>query len=135
MNLILDNNILFSLMNPHSMNSFVFENLSEIEFFAPLFIVEEFNKYEKECLRKSKLNKNDFNQRKKEIFSRINFIQFPEFKKYVRFAQEFCPDENDVFYFGLCLKLNLPLWSNDKNLKEQDKVVVLDTKDLIDIVF
>ncbi len=135
MNLILDNNILFSLMNLRSMNSFIFNNLYGAEIFAPYFIVEEFNKYEKDCLKKSKLNKKDFNQRKKEIFSKINFIQFSEFKRYVKFAQEFCPDENDIFYFAICLKLNLPLWSNDRKLKEQDKVIVLDTRDLIDLMF
>lgn len=135
MNLILDNNILFSLMNPESMNSFIFHNLYETEFFAPYFIIEEFNKYEKECLRKSKLDKKKFAQRKKEIFSKVNFVKFSDFKKDVKNAEKFCPDENDVFYFALCLKLNLPLWSNDKKLKDQNRVIVLNTEDLIDVVF
>ncbi len=134
MNLIPDNNILFSLMNPKSMNSFLFQELTQTDFFAPEFILEEFKKYEKECLKKSRLIPREFNKRKKEVFSRINFVEFSEFKKYVRIAEGFCPNENDVFYFALCLKLNIPLWSNDKLLKSQNKIVVLDTEDIIDLI-
>lgn len=133
MRLILDNNILFSLMKPDSMNSFLFENANS-EFFAPSFIIEEFDKYEKECLRKSGLSKKEFGQWKKDIFSKINFVKFEYFKEMVKIARNFCPDEDDVFYFAICLKLNLPLWSNDKKLREQDKIVVLDTEDLIEMI-
>jgi len=135
MNLILDNNILFSIMNPNSMNSHIFESLFDSGIFAPHFIIDEFEKYEKECLKKSKLSKEEFYKRKKEVFSKINFINFTEFRKYIDTAKTFCPDENDVFYFALCLKLNLPLWSNDKKLKEQSEIIVLYTEDLIDLMF
>ncbi len=134
MRLILDNNILFSLMNPNSTNSFLFEKIDS-EFFAPHFIIEEFKKYEKECLRKSKLNNIEFQKRKQMIFSKINFIRFENFKDFINFAREFCPDENDIFYFALALKLNLPIWSNDSALKRQDKVKVLSTEEIIELIF
>ena len=38
---------------------------------------------------------------------------------------------NDDTYI---LKLNLPLWSNDRKLKEQDEVIVLNTKEIIDLI-
>lgn len=132
MNLILDNNILFSLMNPHSMNSFIFLDLN-VNLFAPEFILEEFNKYEEECIKKSRLDKFKFLERKKAVFSKINFVRLKDFISFLRLAKEFCPDENDVFYFTLALKLKAQIWSNDKELKKQNKVLVLDTKDIISL--
>ena len=132
MSLIIDNNILFSLMNPFSMNSFLFDKI-EGEIFATDFIIKEFKKYKKECFKKSKLSEKEFNKRKKIIFSKINFIKFKDFRTFVKNAKEFCPDEDDVFYFALALKLNLPIWSNDKELKRQEKVIVLNTEEIIDL--
>ncbi len=131
MKLIIDNNILFSLMNPSSTNSFLFANLDAV-FFAPFFIIKEFDKYEKDCLKKSKLSKQEFKQRKEIVFSKINFVEFDYFKNLIQTAESFCPDVDDVFYFALALKLNIPLWSNDKKLKEQREVIVLDTRDVIE---
>ena len=36
-------------------------------------------------------------------------------------------------YFALALKLNCGIWSNDKKLKNQDKVKVYSTEDLLKI--
>jgi len=83
-------------MNPNSTNSFLFEKIDS-EFFAPYFIIDEFERYQEECLRKSNLNNAEFQERKQLIFSKINFIKFENFKNLVKLAKEFCPDENDVF--------------------------------------
>jgi len=40
------------------------------------------------------------------------------------------PDPDDMAYFALALKLNCAIWSNDKKLKEQDKVKVYNTHEL-----
>ncbi|MGC9200887.1 MAG: PIN domain-containing protein [Candidatus Aenigmatarchaeota archaeon] len=44
------------------------------------------------------------------------------------------PDVNDIQYFSLALKMNVPIWSNDKKLKQQSKVKVFSTKDLIEFL-
>ena len=36
------------------------------------------------------------------------------------------PDENDSEYFALAMKFGCPIWSNDKRIKLQDKVRVID---------
>ncbi len=41
------------------------------------------------------------------------------------------PDENDIIYFALALKLKCCIWSNDKALKRQDRIMVLSTKELL----
>lgn len=121
-------------MKPDSTNAFLFERVNAV-FFAPFFIKEEFNKYEKECLIKSGLSKNEFNERKKIIFSKINFIELNFFKDSIKTAEKFCPDENDVFYFALALKLDAPIWSNDSALNGQDKIKVFSTEEIIELIF
>ena len=37
-------------------------------------------------------------------------------------------------YFALALRRNSPIWSNDKKLKEQNKILIYSTKDIIDIL-
>ena len=134
MMLIIDNNILFSLMNPKSMNALIFSNL-DCDFFAPTFVIKEFNKYKNECLRKSGLSKKDFDSRKELIFSKINFVEYSEFKLLIKKSLEFSPDGDDAPYFALALKLECALWSNDKLLKNQNEVEVLSTKDILELIF
>lgn len=136
MRIILDNNILFSLMKPDSYNSRLFFMLAPgNEFIAPTFVLKEFTKYEKECLRKSGLRKKEFELRKKEIFSLIHFVKKDSFLEFLEKAKRICPDIDDAHYFAVCLKFNCPLWSNDKLLKNQDKVSVLLTNEIVNLLF
>jgi len=134
MNIIIDNNILFSLMKPGSGSSKIFSSLN-CEFVAPSFVIQEFNKYEEECLKKSGLSIREFKLRKKEIFSKINFFEFSEYDRFLKEALKICSDQDDAPYMALALKLKTPIWSNDSALKQQDKVMVLSTKDLIELIF
>ena len=132
MRLIIDNNILFSLMKPDSTNSHLF-SIMKVEFLAPEFINNEFKKYEDECLLKSKLSKIDFIKRKKEIFDKIKFIKFSEYEELIKEAKSYTKDIDDAPYIALALKLGCSIWSNDKRLKEQSKIKVLSTEDIIEI--
>jgi predicted nucleic acid-binding protein len=106
-------------MKPDSTNSKLF-SMMKAEFCAPEFIKQEFDKYVKECLEKSKLSESEFKLRKKEIFEKINFIGFKYYKELIEKAK----------------KINAPIWSNDYPLlKNQNKVKVLSTEDIIDILF
>lgn len=121
-------------MNPYSTNAKLF-SLLNFEFIAPSFILKEFEKYQKECLQKSKLKKSDFLLRKKEIFSRIKLIEFNEYKNMLEKAKKFSPDIDDSPYFALALKQNSPIWSNDKELKNQNEIKVFSTEDMINLLF
>ncbi|MBS3095717.1 hypothetical protein J4231_03480, partial [Candidatus Woesearchaeota archaeon] len=41
------------------------------------------------------------------------------------------PDPNDLDFFALALKLDLPIWSNDNLLKKQNTLNVFSTLDLL----
>ncbi len=115
-------------MKPDSVASKLFSFLNS-EFIAPSFIMHEFNKYNNECLKKSGLSKKDFNKRKDEVFSRINFVEFNEYKEFIREALKELTDEEDAPYIALALKIKTPIWSNDKDLKKQGKITILSTED------
>lgn len=123
-------------MKPDSANSKIFLYLElkfKCKFIAPLFLIEEFNKYESECLEKSGLAKKEFRDRKQEIISKIEFIDFVEYNEFLKEAINISPDPDDSPYFALALKTEIPLWSNDAILKKQDKIRVLSTKEIIEI--
>ncbi len=134
MKILVDNNILFSLMKPNSTNSALF-SIIKFDFYAPLFIMNEFTKHSEECFKKSGLRRDLFELRKKEIIKKIIFVKFKDYEVFFKEALKICPDKDDAPYFALALKLNCPLWSNDSLLKKQDKINVLSTEDIIELVF
>ena len=54
---------------------------------------------------------------------RIVLVPLEELTEYVEEAEKITPDPDDMAYIALALKLNCPIWSNDKELKEKQTVV------------
>lgn len=52
--------------------------------------------------------------------------------EYYQESSDTSPDPDDKMYFALALKLNIPIWSNDKELKKQKRVKVYTTEELIE---
>ena len=130
MDIVLDNNILFSLMNPNSTASILFSSLNS-KFIAPEFIKSEFKKHKDECLLKSKLSKSEFESRLKQIEESIEFINESKYKGFLKESEELISDPDDVDFLALALSTNSIIWSNDKHLKEQSLVPILTTEELI----
>ena len=133
MKLILDNNIFFSLMKPDSTASKLLYDFN-FELVAPDFIKHEFDKYKKEILKKSRLSKKDFDERLKFFKSRINFIEFESYKKFLKKSFSLISDKKDSPYLAVALLLKCPIWSNNGHFKEQDLVPVFTTRELIEIL-
>lgn len=130
MKLVLDNNIFFSLMKPFSVNSYLFSSL-RAEFFAPEFIKSELKKHKEECLFKSKLSEHEFEIRKNEVEENIKFFKSLEYKDFLEISLTALTDPDDVDFLALALKLSLSIWSNDPHLKQQSKVKVYSTSELL----
>ncbi|HIJ03012.1 TPA: hypothetical protein HA369_01705 [Candidatus Woesearchaeota archaeon] len=54
-----------------------------------------------------------------------------DYQQYLTPAKHITPDENDTEYFALALKLSCPIWSNDKRLKNQEKIRIFSTTELL----
>ena len=130
--MILDNNILFSLMKPDSVASKIFAIGSC--FSAPEFVKVELEEYDEECRKKSRLTKELFEERKKAVFSRIKFVAVAEYKRFLKKALQSVDDVDDVPYVALAMATGEPIWSNDPDLKGQKAVVVLTTEDMIKLL-
>ncbi len=130
--LVVDTNILFSFFWK---NSFIKKILTfpKEKFISPEIAFIELKKYSSLIINKTKLSKKEFALEFKKLKSIIKIPLKKNYKDFVKEAEEISPDINDIGFLALCLKLNLPLWSNDKKLKEQDKVMVLNTKDVLEI--
>jgi len=130
MKLVLDNNILFSLMNPLSVSSYLFFYINA-KFIAPEFIRSEFEKYKEVILSKSGLSEQEFETRQKEIEKSIEFI---DESKYEKFLNTNLSDPKDLPYFALALSTSSAIWSNDSHLKKQRHVRVFTTKEIINMI-
>jgi predicted nucleic acid-binding protein len=56
-----------------------------------------------------------------------------ELSEFVQEAENITPDPDDMVYFALALRMKCPIWSNDKKLKEQEKVKVYNTHELVNL--
>ena len=132
MKLVLDNNLLFSIMNPNSVSAYLFASIKS-DFIAPEFIKLESKKHKEECLFKSKLSEQEFEMRQTEIEESINFSEESEYEDFIEKTDDLISDPDDVDFLALALSTNSAIWSNDQHLKEQSLIPVFTTKELLDM--
>lgn len=130
MKLVLDNNILFSAINPRSAASYLFAML-DADFSAPEFIKSEFNEHNEDCLFKSKLSEHEFKLRQTEVFGDIEFFKTSGYESFLKTSVKELPDSDDADFLALALAIKAAIWSNDPHLKRQSLVKVYTTKELI----
>jgi predicted nucleic acid-binding protein len=128
MRLVVDANVLFSAMIKNSTTRRIFFD-ENIELFAPDFLIDEFRKYERLILDKAQKTPDEFASLVEVLRNRINLVS--EIKEFMPAALRISPDRNDATYFALALKLGIPIWSNDRRLKKQDQIKIINTDELL----
>jgi predicted nucleic acid-binding protein len=131
---VVDANILFSaLLAKGTTRALIFNQ--ELDLYAPEYLLSELNEH----LRSDEEIKEKLRQTGEEttvvvhaLLHRIKIIPLTEYSSFVKRAIEVSPDEYDAPYFAVSLHLRIPLWSNEKRLKNQKTVRVLTTKEIID---
>lgn len=103
----------------------------EIDAVAPEWILFEVGKYWKELSIKSGLSEEDLDDVLSLVREQMTILSVGKYSAMLSTAKDISPDIKDAEYLALALKLNCPIWSEDKLLKRQDKVVVLNTKELL----
>ena len=132
MKLVVDNNVLFSIMNPKSAASYLFSSL-RAEFFTTEYVKSELTEHREECLLKSKLSEHEFEIRQAEVEGLIKFFKYPEYEYFLMEAIKSLPeDPKDSSYVALALSINAAIWSNDTHLKQQSLVKAYSTKELVE---
>ncbi|MBI2151997.1 PIN domain-containing protein [Candidatus Woesearchaeota archaeon] len=133
MQIVIDANVLMSmLIKPDEPIDSFFD--SRLSLFAPQLLFEELENNKEEVMEKSRLNGEEFEWLNLILKHNITIIPEEEFLKYRERADNICPDPKDIVYFALALYLNCAIWSNEKKLKEQPKIMVYATHELMELL-
>jgi predicted nucleic acid-binding protein len=116
MKIVIDSNIIFSSLI--SGKTFYMDFLDKHEAYAPDFLFEEINEYERLIIEKTPL-KDGFYDYAQEIFKYLKIIPKiairPEtWEKALNLCEDV--DEKDTPFLALSLEMNLPLITRDKKL-------------------
>lgn len=131
MDLVIDANVVISCLISFSNKTSELFFSESFRLFAPEYLKAEIEKYKGEIMAKSSAV--DVDLAFTVLCSRIIFIPFFDFEKYLPQAISVCPDPKDVEYFAVALKFGCPIWSNDKALKKQGEVKVFSTTELLQL--
>ncbi len=128
--LIIDANELFAAMIARGVTLNLFFD-RRLDLVSPRFILEEYIKHKGDIVNRSGLNEEETLSFLLLLTPKIKLFEKEEISEFLKEAKEISPDSDDVEYFALALKLNCPIWSEDKLLKKQSKVKVYSTSDLL----
>ncbi len=136
MNIIIDSNVLFSALIKDSTTRKLILNYDGF-FLFPDFIFEETEKHKAELFEKSKMNQEDFDKLLELILQKVvivpNEILQPFKEEAIKIVKDI--DIDDALFVACALAYeNSIIWSDDKKLKIQTKIKVLNTKEIIKIL-
>ena len=93
----------------------------------PEFILNEISDHLEELEGKTFLLEDELKRILDEVILKANIgiISTDELKEHVLRAKEISPDVDDIPYLALALKLGCAIWSNDRELKEKQSIVIV----------
>lgn len=133
MDLIVDATILFSALIKDSKTSDLMVQNS-LHLYAPEFIFAEFEDHREILIKKTHRDDEDYMRFLNILRRKIELVPAEEIRPFVPKAIEICPDINDVPYFALSLKMQIPIWTGDKKLKKQNVIKIYQTHELLEII-
>jgi len=130
--LVVETNILYAFFWKRSPTHGILKSLvSVFDLLSPKFALEELYKHKEEILFQSKIKSSEFNELINLLSTFVEFVETSEYMEFIDEAKSLFPEHlKDIDFFALALKLNCPLWSNEKLHKKQSKVEVFITDEL-----
>ena len=108
--------------------------LTKHEFYTLDYAVLEIEKHEKDFLKKLHITHKQFQELLSEfVYKNVIMVRSSFIEDQINEALEICKafDIADAPFVALALKLNAPIWSNDKDLREKQKIIpVVTTGDI-----
>lgn len=130
MKITVDANILFSCLIKKGITRKIWFE-PEIILYSPKYLLTEFYKYEEFLMKKFSGTNEEFKHLSQKILKRINLIRDEELIPFLPAAASLIKDEKDMFYLACALKEDTIIWSNDKELKKQNRINVKTTEEMI----
>ena len=133
--IVIDSNELFSLLIRGSQRSETIFFSEDIELIAPEFLLIEFSNNKKEILSKTHRSEEEFLRLFSIFERRIKFIPKEEFEEFITQTLELFPKHTkDAQYLALAMKFSCILWTEEKLLKKQSSIKVLNTWELFNLL-
>ena len=131
--MVVDANILISLLiaKGNKQELFFSEHVTP---HSPELVLFEIGKYWKRISEGSGVPEDELKLAFSGIREQLITLPLSEIKPWLKEAERISPDKDDTEYFALALKLNCPIWSEDKLLKKQSIVKVLNTPELLTVL-
>lgn len=129
MKLVVDTNVLFTYFWEGSFSRSLLIS-KDLELVSPEYSLEELKEHKEEIKKKVRISESDFERVLDELHYYVNFISFESYSSFLKRVNG-VPDRNDLDFLALALKLDVPVWTNDKHFKEQSLVKVYTTVELV----
>ncbi|MBI2151227.1 PIN domain nuclease [Candidatus Woesearchaeota archaeon] len=133
MKIVLDSNVLFSALIKDSVTRKLILEYDDL-FLFPFYIFEEMEEHKGELMIKSKMEKDKFEELLELLLKKVIIVSKEDLKIHKEESLEIVKDiDKDDTVFIACA-LAYPesiIWSDDKKLKEQNKVKILNTSEII----
>ena len=134
MDIVIDANVVFSIIINMGRSLDVIAS-GKIRLFSPETLLVELERNKDELRSKAGFSESEMNAFIELMLPEIKFIFEDEFKGYLAEAKKLLPEHpKDVPYLALALKLRCPIWSYEKRLRSQDRVKVLTTGEIIELL-
>jgi len=135
MKIVIDSNVLFSALIKDSKTRRIILKYNEF-FLFPQYIFEEMEEHIDELLKKCEISEKEFSKLLSLILKKVMIVPNNALLPYKEKALEIVKDidKDDVLFVACALAYpESVIWSNDKKLKKQTKVIVLNTKEILDL--
>jgi predicted nucleic acid-binding protein len=133
MKIIIDSNVLFSALIKDSAARGIILR-SNILFLFPSYIFDEMEKHINELLAKSGMRQEDFNALLSLLLEKVLIVPQESIEPYKKEAVRIVKDidiNDSVFIACALAHKGSAIWSEDKMLKQQCRIKVLNTKEII----
>ena len=130
MKLVADANILFSLAKRSSAASEIASKY-RIQLYSPDYVLSELGAHKAEIEDKTGVKYPEIMETLKE---KVLYVESQAYDEFLDEALSLIGDPEDAPYLALAMKLRAPIWSNDRHLKDQKRIPVLTTKELVELL-
>jgi len=137
MKIIIDSNVFFSALIKDSITRKIILEYDDF-FLFPEFIFEEMEKHIDLLIKKSKMKRKNFDLLIELLLTKVKIVPMSKLEKYKKRAYSIVKDidRDDVIFIACSLAYEKSVvWSDDKKLKEQGEIKVINTKEMYNFLF
>ncbi|PIN90144.1 hypothetical protein COU57_04430 [Candidatus Pacearchaeota archaeon CG10_big_fil_rev_8_21_14_0_10_32_14] len=137
--IVVDVNVVLSslLTKGDSFNVFALNSITnKFTFIAPEFLIIGLESHKKEIEARTKMPSKEFKDNINFVLDQINLISDSEFKDKIEEANKILVNHNkDSPYLAMALKFKCQIFSGDKEFKKRCPAMVLNPKEMLDIMY